>query len=289
MTAGRPDRSMTLLREVVERPLDAGYAEAAERAARGEARTPSPVARVVVVVLAVVLGMGSVWAARELRAPTDSTTAARALLLTEIEARSERGDALRAANAEMVASIESLQASVLEGADGAFLDYLRLLGTTSGSAPVTGPGIVLTLDDSREAQEGVPGSEQGLVLDRDLQVVANALWASGAEAVAINGHRLTTLSAIRSAGRAILVDLAPLVRPYTVEAVGEPDEMLAGLARSTAGAHLALLRDTFGISVDMGPAEHLELPGSPSRTLRYAVRIAEPDDEPVPGATGRGN
>src|SRR5690606_12738671 len=107
------------------------------------------------------------------------------------------------------------------------------------------------LDDSREALDGLPGSEEGFVQDLDLQVVATALWSAGAEAVAINGHRLTTLSAIRSAGRAILVDLAPLARPYTIEAVGDPQGLQAGLARTTGGAHLAGLRSTFGIAVDI--------------------------------------
>ena len=48
------------------------------------------------------------------------------------------------------------------------------------------------------------------MLDRDLQVIVNGLWAAGAEAIAVNGQRLTACSAIRSAGEAILVDFRPL-------------------------------------------------------------------------------
>ena len=56
-------------------------------------------------------------------------------------------------------------------------------------------------------------SDTGRVLDRDLQVMVNALWAAGAEAIAINGQRLTARSAIRYAGEAILLDFRPLVPP----------------------------------------------------------------------------
>ena len=54
----------------------------------------------------------------------------------------------------------------------------------------------------------------------DLQNVANALWAAGAEAIAINGQRLTATSTIRAAGNAILVDFRPVTSPYEVSAIG---------------------------------------------------------------------
>ena len=79
---------------------------------------------------------------------------------------------------------------------------------------VTGPGITVTLDDSADAvsgsdpARGSSGFEEGRVSAADLQIVSNGLWAAGAEAISINGQRLTTRSAIRFAGQAILVDLS---------------------------------------------------------------------------------
>ena len=84
----------------------------------------------------------------------------------------------------------------------------------------------------RRRQGGRPGrdggpressgfSDTGRVRDRDMQRVVNGLWESGAEAISVNGQRLTALSAIRAAGDAILVDNKPLVPPYTVLAVGD--------------------------------------------------------------------
>ncbi|WP_226924629.1 DUF881 domain-containing protein [Georgenia satyanarayanai] len=274
---GRPDQSMTLLREVVERPLDPGYAAAARRRAEGTARALPWWRKGIVVVLAGTLGLGAVWAARELRAPTDGAGDARALLLSQVAEGAARGQQLRADNAALVERIDRLQEESLRGSDPEFLERVQLLTLNAGSARVRGQGLRITLDDSRDAQAGAPGADLGRVQDLDLQVLANALWSAGAEAVAINGHRLSGLSAIRSAGPAILVDLAPLARPYVVEAVGAPGDMRARLTRSTGGTHLGTLRDSFGISVAIEEAEELVLPGTTARTLRHAEPLG--DDE----------
>jgi uncharacterized protein YlxW (UPF0749 family) len=113
-------------------------------------------------------------------------------------------------------------------------------------------------------------------------VVANGLWAAGAEAIAVNGQRLTALTAIRSAGSAILVDLAPLTGPYVIEAVGDPGPMQTAFARTSAGQHLSTLRNTYDIESRIAAAERLELPGS-SRTRLQSARplgTADPDARP---------
>src|SRR5699024_7154242 len=166
--------------------------------------------------------------------------------------------------------------------DDELLAEVRRLGAAAGSTRVVGEGLVITLDDSRDAQAGLPDAEMGRVQDLDLQVLANSLWSSGAEAIAINGHRLSSLSAIRSAGQAVLVDLAPLQRPYEVTAIGDAEEMQSELARSSGGAHLTTLEESFSISVTMSTEEELELPGGPSRTLRYAEVLDDATTPPEP-------
>ena len=279
MTGGRLrlDESMTLLTEVVERPLDPGYAEAARRRAEGTAPAMPWWRELVIAVLAAVLGLGGVWAARELRAPSATASEARAVLLSQIEEGVAEADALREENAALAAAIDTVQEESLRVSDPEFLDEVRSLTLSAGGVGVQGPGLRITLDDSRDAQAGTPGSEMGRVQDLDLQILANALWASGAEAIAINGQRLSSVSAIRSAGLAILVDLAPLARPYVVEAVGDPDAMRAQLARSSAGAHLATLRDSVGIPVSFEEADELVLPGTTARSLEHAEPLATPE------------
>src|SRR5690625_3667370 len=88
----RPDRSMTLLREVVERPLDPGYAAAAERRRTGRGLAMPWWRRGLVLLVAAALGLATVWAARELRVPEDGAIEARQLLLSEIEAGMADGE-----------------------------------------------------------------------------------------------------------------------------------------------------------------------------------------------------
>src|SRR5699024_3262833 len=121
----RPDHSMTLLREVIERPLDQGYADAARRRATGAAPRPARWRRLIGVVLAAARGFGAVWAARELRAPTDGAGEARALLMSQIEQGMSRGEQLRTDNSALVAEIDQLQQESLGASGPQFLDRVR--------------------------------------------------------------------------------------------------------------------------------------------------------------------
>ena len=124
--------------------------------------------------------------------------------------------------------------------------------------------------------------------DVDLQVVVNGLWAAGAEAIAVNGHRLTAMTAIRSAGDAVLVDLVSLSSPYKVDAIGDPVAMQPALARTSAGQHMSTLRTTYGIGVQMSSQSHLELPGTGPVTLHDATVLgASEAPDAHPGAPRR--
>ena len=104
------------------------------------------------------------------------------------------------------------------------------MAVESGVVPVAGRGLRIELTD---APTDDPDTQDPTlrVQDVDLQVVVNGLWAAGAEAIAVNGHRLTSMTAIRSAGDAVLVDLVPLSSPYKVDAIGDPVAMQPALAR----------------------------------------------------------
>src|SRR5690606_37302176 len=76
----RPDASMVLLDEVMRRPLDPGYAEAAARRASGLAPHRGPVRRAALLVAAALLGGGTVAAAAQLRAPGDDIVSSQTIL-----------------------------------------------------------------------------------------------------------------------------------------------------------------------------------------------------------------
>ena len=271
---GAVDASMTLLNEVMHRPLDPGYAEAAERRrVLADPRRPTA-RRMALVVVAAVLGLAVTAAASSLRAPQPEALRARELLTEQIEEQTARSQDLQAANDALSRHISELRTSALSVQDPGLLEILARDELAAGTAAVSGPGVRLTLEDAEVAQADPESADPDLrVQDVDLQVVVNGLWASGAEAVAINGQRLTVLTAVRSAGSAILVDLTPLTGPYLVEAIGDPTAMQTAFARTSAGQHLSTLRNTYSIPSRVTAERVLELPGSSRTRLQSAVPL----------------
>lgn len=286
MTASaRRDDSMSLLTEVMRNPLDPGYAAAARaRAASGDQgparRGP---ALTVTLLSAVVVGALTAAAILDLRLP--GTTDARTILLEEIAQRTRSADAAEARVEELRAEVERLQEEALAADGSGVLDLSRRLALQAGATPVTGTGVVLTLDDAPSADDplgGDPLGEDGeaeRVVDYDVQIAVNGLWEAGAEAIAVNGQRLTALSAIRSAGGAILVGFRPLEPPYRIQAIGDPAELQTGFARSAASSYLSFVQQRYGLRVGLDRAEALQLPGAGSLSLRYArPRTSTGDD-----------
>lgn len=284
------DASMSLLNEVVLRPVDPSYDEAAARGPRGGGPVRRAGRSTGHLLLGVVLGLVTTAAIVTLRTPQPDAVSGRELLDEQITERTELAEALQSSNRSISEEIAALQAEALSSADPAMVEALRQAEVASGAVAVSGPGLVVELDDPEGAddRDADPGSR---VQDVDLQIVTNALWASGAEAVAINGQRLTALSAIRNAGSAVLVDLAPIVAPYRVEAVGDARAIQTGFARSAAAGHLALLSGTYGITSSVRAADELTLPDASTTTLRYAevvpgtVADVASSPEPTTGGT----
>jgi uncharacterized protein YlxW (UPF0749 family) len=273
---------MSLLTEVIRNPLDPGYQAAADRRARTGQPRRSPGSTVAITLLAVVLGVVVTWSVIELRAPQPDAVAARQVLAEQIVERSAEVEQLRAQSTELTGQIAVLQQEALSDADSPLLDRLAEDSLRAGTTAVTGDGLRITLTDAPVVDgEEDPDSR---VRDSDLQIVVNGLWASGAEAIAVNGERLSSTTAIRTAGDAILVDVVPLVGPYTVEAIGDPQDLQTRLARTSAGQLLAVLQSTYGIRTQITSQQDLELPGGPTVTLRSAELpagvVPVPTDEP---------
>jgi uncharacterized protein YlxW (UPF0749 family) len=278
----RPDASMTLLREVTERPLDPGYALMAQRRAQaGEATSRrSPVSVVTWLLVAVLLGAATTIAVRELRAPQPSVAKGRTVLMEQIQERSAAVESLSRRSVELGSEVDGLRGGGL--LPSALVEVNELDRWVSGAVPVQGPGMVVELTDGSGGGLVEPGDApaESRVRDADVQFVVNELWAAGAEAVAVNDERLTSLSAIRNAGDAILVDLQPLNGPtYTVEAVGDPEDMQVEFARSAGLGFLQLLSAEYGIENEVATSEGMYLPGAGSPTLRFARTTEDRSEE----------
>lgn len=284
----RPDASMKLLNEILESPQDPAYdATATRREAAGLPRATS-LRSPRVIAIAVVIGLLFGVAASTLTGGSTTKSRARAELISQIEkrkavqsSRSKRAAALRA-------EVTAIDAEALAKVDARNAARLTELSGAAGALPARGPGFVVTLDDAAppdpDSADGDPrtgsGDEDGRVLARDLQIITNSLWEAGAEAIAVNGQRLTALSSIRFAGDAILVDYRPLTRPYVVTAIGDPGTLPARFADGNGGTYLNTLKASFGISVLTKVVKEVTVPASPTLTIRAAV---------VPDATDTGS
>ena len=274
----RPDASMTLLTQVMDRPLDPGYAAAAERRlAAGEPASRGDRSALTLVLL-VVLGVLLSAAGLQARGQTTSRVAERDQLVAEIRGQDDAAGRLEQRNVSLQTRIEGERARQLtQPALGGLADRARELGLVTGALAVVGPGVRVEVNDAAAlapAVGGVPRAQatasDGRVLDRDLQSVVNGLWAVGAEAVSINGQRLTALSAIRSAGQAILVDYRPLSPPYRILAVGDPKKLSTGFSQHAGGRDLVYLAANFGIRYNIAQASRLSLPASAGLDVRQA-------------------
>ncbi|MBL8928985.1 MAG: DUF881 domain-containing protein [Kineosporiaceae bacterium] len=270
---------MSLLARLMTHPLEPGYATAASRRAHGHRLGAT--SRAVTALAAVLCGLSAVVAVNHLRRPAPEAVQARRLVEAELTERIAHVEGTRTSNDTTRRRIAELQDQALTGAGGrALADEVAGLGRLTGELAVTGPGLQVVLEDAPVPAGGQPDADsvparRGRVTDRDLQLVVNGLWAAGAEAIAINGSRLTSLSAIRSAGQAILVDLQPQLPPYEIAALGEPDRLRTHLAEGIAGRYLDLLTAD-GIRSRISPRARVDLPGSASTfRLHHARPVRE--------------
>jgi uncharacterized protein YlxW (UPF0749 family) len=274
----RVDASMSLLTNLMNNSLDEGYAEAAaRRPATADARDwRRPSWLLLAGLLAVGLLLST--AAAQAHARASSTAEASTALIQEIQGRTTANDTLENGLERDRADVTATRRNALRlTAEGtALAARLAKLEVVTGASPVTGPALVVHLTDAppgddtgADVDPRTGAATDGRVTDRDLQTIVNEVWASGAEAVAVNGQRLTALSAIRSAGDAILVDFRPLSPPYDIVGVGDASAMRTSFAEGFGGSYLQALRD-YGIGYSLSTKHAARLAESSGVMLRYA-------------------
>ncbi|MFE2282039.1 DUF881 domain-containing protein [Streptomyces sp. NPDC059454] len=276
---------MSLITNVMDHSLDDGYAEAAaRRKADGDGGMPKTLRAKLglaggLVLAALIVTVGAAQA----RVAAPAVAKEREELIDRIDQETEAADRLEDSVDALRADVSARQREALRDSGGG--DRSALVGILSGATAVHGPGVRLVVDDAKDASTGGDGdarstsgfSDTGRVRDRDMQRVVNGLWESGAEAVSINGQRLTALSAIRAAGDAILVDNRPLVPPYTVLAVGDGGELSDRFQNSADGLYLHALQENYGIRTAISAEDDVRLPAAPSVIVRTAQPITEKD------------
>jgi uncharacterized protein YlxW (UPF0749 family) len=264
-SGGRPlDASMDLLNQIIRQPVDPDYAVVG-------ARGNEPVrGRWMLALLGVIIGALFAVSALQTTRAAPALESERTELINRVQNAEREQDELRGRVTSLTGEIATLRTAALGDDDAASALELRIeaLDPVVGNVPVSGPGVLIVIDDSPSAT----ADTRDRVLDIDLQVLANGLWEAGAEAVSINGHRLSSLTAIRSAGDAITVDYRSLTRPYRVEAIGDPRTLQARFVESSAGAWWNDLAQNRRMRFEISDVKQLDLAADPGMVLRHAGR-----------------
>ena len=158
------------------------------------------------------------------------------------------------------------------------LDSLnRQLGAArlaAGLSRVQGAGIIVEIADSKRVVPVGDNPANFIVLVDDLRDLVTALWASGAEAISINGERLVATSSIYGVGSSILVNTAFLAPPFRIEAIG-PDGILDRFQANPAFLGRVKQRvDAYGLEFATATAATVDLqPFVGSTRLRWATPV----------------
>ncbi len=200
------------------------------------------------------------------------------LVATALDLQAQQ-DGLKQQILDLRASIEDLEAA---GQGGAAVtknlnDQLERARIAAGLAAMSGPGIVIQLSDSSAPVPPDGNARDYLVSGRDVLVVVEELWLAGAEAIAVNGERVTVATAIVDIGGSVLVNSAYVAGPYQVSAIG-PADMFDRLTKSTGFVDFVRGRaETFGIGVSYATPPSVDLPAyAGSVNLRYGRAVASP-------------
>jgi uncharacterized protein YlxW (UPF0749 family) len=279
----------SLLDAVLAETLDPAYAQAAAARSTDAGRRPRRSGRVAVALTMVVAGLLVAITYDQAAATVQGRDQVRAALIDDIQSDSAVTD-------ELAAQLEVLRAQVTSTREGLLaasavgqraVDALARAEEGAGALPVTGPGLLVTLanadptaDEDPVGGGTVEDDARQQVQDGDLQLVVNALWAAGAEAISINGQRLGPTTAIRFAGEAVLVDFRPVTNPYEISAIGDPDTLSAEFLASPEVGALAVISQTFGLRFEYAEEDELDVPAASIPELRSA--LPEGRDDPVP-------
>ena len=162
---------------------------------------------------------------------------------------------------EKNSSLEEAQKQIQEGN--------KIIGTTD----VTGPGVIITLSDSKLDPTPVLNPSDLLLHDIDVLSIINELKNTGAEAISINDQRVVSTTSIQCGGAIININGERVGSPFTIKAIGLP-ENLANLDRPQG--YLDILRDKYQIGAELKKSNNISIPKySGVINFKYAKSVDE--------------
>ena len=147
---------------------------------------------------------------------------------------------------------------------------------SAGLTPVGGAGVVITLDDAPQRPDGsLPGNARAddlVIHQSDVQAVVNAVWAAGADGVAVMDERLISTSAVRCVGNTLLLQGRTYSPPFVITAVVDATALDAALEDSPQVRVFQEAVEAFGLTFEVRERPEVTVPAyDGGLTLQHAT------------------
>jgi uncharacterized protein YlxW (UPF0749 family) len=155
---------------------------------------------------------------------------------------------------------------------------LQMAKLFAGLTEVEGPGVAITLRDSRKKTDELLNVSDGIIHDADVVRVINELWNAGAEAITVNGKRAGPTTSYRCVGSVIVVDGARFAAPIVIRAIGDRETLLGAL--NLPGGVLSEIRDSDAEMVSLEEVNLMKFPAFDGSTAMKYAQVPEDKERP---------
>ncbi|MFH5821380.1 DUF881 domain-containing protein [Georgenia sp. AZ-5] len=194
-------------------------------------------------------------------------------------ARAEAGrlEDLEAENAELREEVRRYVDT--EGTGAELAPQADLAEQAAGHSPMTGPAVQVRLWDAPQQADGLAATlppDALVVHQQDIEAVMNALWAGGAEAMTVQGHRVVSTTGVRCVGNVLHIAGRTYSPPYDIQAIGDPGALRDALEASPGVQTYLDYVDAVGLGWSLSTLQRVEMPAyAGSLTLDHAEVIED--------------
>jgi uncharacterized protein YlxW (UPF0749 family) len=234
-------------------------------------RVPRKTSPALVVVLAL-LGFLLVVAVQAASANRKAEAPRKERLISLIQQRRSQMSDLDKAVRELRSQLAEKQSTrnKADSASAAAARQSALFAAQAGASAVHGRGLRVKVSDADKIPDDAKDVSAYRISDADLQLLVNALWSAGAEAVSLNGNRVVATTSIRAAGDTIVVNFRPLSPPYRLEAIGADAKRFGA---SDIAVRMRRWHTLFGLGFSTSGVERLTVPAFAGRV---GIDVATP-------------
>ena len=267
------DDSLRLIDDLTNRPMDPMFSDSRlDKRPKSAFRVWST--RVIVFIICIAVGFSGSIIVQILH--TDPRKEIRSSLAKELTQQTKHLNTLNSEVSSLRVKVENQSKKLANTTKNDTLTYDEM---ATGTIPVTGPGIMLTIANPLAANSDTTSgslpressSNIRVVTDGDLQVFIQILWQAGAEAISINGYRLGVQTSVRTAGQTILVGVNQVQSPYKIQAIGDASALASAVGEKSQRSLYTTLKGA-GIYPQITTSKSITLEAASSSEISYAER-----------------